>query len=185
MKRALQAFLQFVVLFVFWLLLSDQYDALFIGMGVVSAALVTYLTHHLVVASLALGEREVAWRTPTRVWRAVVWAGWMVGRATLAGVQVAYFVLHPRLPLEPGLLRFRAGLQSPAARVMLATSITLVPGTMTVRLDGDEYLVHALVPSSADDLCAGRLQTIVGRIFLEGEQPAPDVVWETAREVER
>ena len=49
-----------------------------------------------------------------------------------------------RYELEPALVTFRTTLQSESARVLLANSITLTPGTITVSLDGDEYMVHCL-----------------------------------------
>ena len=45
---------------------------------------------------------------------------------------------------KPMLVRFRGGVQSEPLRVLVANSITLTPGTFTVKLEGDEYAVHAL-----------------------------------------
>jgi multicomponent Na+:H+ antiporter subunit E len=114
-----------------------------------------------------------------RAWRFVAYVGWLVARMVVASVQVAYFVIHPRMPLEPAVLRFRTRMRSPLGRVMLANTITLVPGTLTMHVDGDEYVVHALVPSAAADLLTARSQNIIGRIFLEEPDAAVWAVWET------
>ena len=45
---------------------------------------------------------------------------------------------------KPMLVRFNGGMQQEALRVLVANSITLTPGTYTVKLEGDEYAVHAL-----------------------------------------
>ena len=45
---------------------------------------------------------------------------------------------------KPTLVHFRGEVQSDPLRVLVANSITLTPGTYTVRLEGDEYAVHAL-----------------------------------------
>ena len=45
---------------------------------------------------------------------------------------------------KPMLVHFRSDLQSEPLRVLVANSITLTPGTYTVRLEGDEFAVHAL-----------------------------------------
>lgn len=42
------------------------------------------------------------------------------------------------------LVHFKSGLQSEPLRVLVANSITLTPGTYTVRLEGNEFAVHAL-----------------------------------------
>ena len=172
-----RAVVQFVLLLAFWLLLSGQYDPLFIGMGVASAALVTAVTQMLVAPTLgpALGGARVL---PRRLWRYAIYLLWLVGRIPPAGLQVAYHVLHPRVPIDPGVLRFRTGLQSPMARTILANSITLVPGTMTLEVDDDEFVVHAFIPSAADDLASAAMQNKIADIFLEEHDPAPEVVWE-------
>ena len=172
----IRAIVLFLVLLAFWLLLSARFDPVFLGMGVGSAALVAWLTHPLVGKILGpeLGPAKLA----RRGWYYVVYLVWLVGRIVPAGVQVAYHVLHPRLPIEPGVLRFRTRLHSPVARTMLANSITLVPGTMTIEVDGDEFVVHAFIPSAADDLASAKLQNRIADIFLEDHEDAPYVVWE-------
>ena len=49
-----------------------------------------------------------------------------------------------RYELEPALVTFHTNLKTESARVLLANSITLTPGTITVSLDEDEYMVHCL-----------------------------------------
>ena len=53
-------------------------------------------------------------------------------------------LVYSKREMEPLLVRFRAGLKTDAARVLVANSITLTPGTITAELDGDELCVHAL-----------------------------------------
>ena len=167
---------QFTVLLAFWLVLSGQYDALFVGMGVASAVLVTALTHRILAASLGPATRGVA-SAPVRVWRFVVYALWVLSRIPPAGAQIAYYVLHPRMPIEPCELRFRTHLESQVALTLLANSITLVPGTLTVSIDDGEFTVHAFIPVSASDLANGSMQNRVGRVFLQEPADPPEVVW--------
>ena len=167
----------FLVLLAFWLLLSGQYNPLFIGMGVASAALVTALTHDMVEREL--GDRPSTVRAVAlKTWWFAVYTVWLFGRILPAGVQVAWFVVHPRMPIDPHMLRFRTQLSSPIARTILANSITLVPGTMSVTVEGDEFCVHTMVPASAADLISARMQNHVGRVFLEPPQQPPEIVWE-------
>jgi multicomponent Na+:H+ antiporter subunit E len=166
----------FASMLVFWLALSARFDPLFLGMGVASAAVVTLLMRDLVADVVGVGPARG--RLPYRVWRAAVYVVWLIGRLFVASVQVAYLVLHPRVPVEPAVLRFATTLTHPVARTMLANSITLVPGTMTLQLEGSTYVVHALAPSSADDLVSGRMQSMIGALFLEGPEEAPEVTWE-------
>ena len=66
----------------------------------------------------------------------------------LANIAVIRLVYRPALP-EPVLVHFKTSLKTDAAKVLVANSITLTPGTYTVHLSGDEYCVHALDSSFA------------------------------------
>lgn len=61
-----------------------------------------------------------------------------------ANIQVVKLIGTARYELEPALVTFHTELKTESARVLLANSITLTPGTITVSLDGDEYMVHCL-----------------------------------------
>lgn len=61
-----------------------------------------------------------------------------------ANGQVLFFILTPRYQVEPQLVHFTSGLKTELARVVLANSITLTPGTITVGLEGGEFYVHCL-----------------------------------------
>ena len=57
---------------------------------------------------------------------------------------VIRLILSPSLEVEPELHTFTTRLRTDAARVALANSITLTPGTITCALEGDRFCVHAL-----------------------------------------
>ncbi len=59
-------------------------------------------------------------------------------------IKVMHLVLHPEEEVRPQLLTFRTGLREDSHRVVLANSITLTPGTITVGLQGDLIRVHGL-----------------------------------------
>lgn len=61
-----------------------------------------------------------------------------------ANRQVLYFITTPRYQVEPQIVHFTSHLKSQGARVVLANSITLTPGTITVGLEGNEFYVHCL-----------------------------------------
>ena len=69
-----------------------------------------------------------------------------------ANIGVMQLILSPKMEVEPKLVRFRTDLKTDLARVILANSITLTPGTITVTLEGDEYLVHCLDKSMAEGM---------------------------------
>ena len=66
---------------------------------------------------------------------------WEIVKANFAVIKL---ITSSRYELEPVLVRFRIDLKTKQARVVLANSITLTPGTITVSLEEDEYVVHCL-----------------------------------------
>jgi multicomponent Na+:H+ antiporter subunit E len=66
---------------------------------------------------------------------------WEVAKANMATMRL---VLSSKYIVEPVIVRFKTDLQSRTARIILANSITLTPGTITVSLEGDELTVHCL-----------------------------------------
>ncbi len=61
----------------------------------------------------------------------------------VANLDVAYRVLHPSLPIKPGIVKVKTCLKNPMARLILANAITLTPGTLVVDMDSDGSLyVH-------------------------------------------
>jgi multicomponent Na+:H+ antiporter subunit E len=175
MRRHVVTVVLFGALFGFWLALSARLDPLFLGMGALSSGAVAWMTREVVGSVLT--ERSGPLRLPYRAWRALLYIGWLVGRIVVASAQVAYLALHPRMPLDPGVLHVRSSLRHPLARTIFANSITLVPGTMTVEVIDDTFVVHALFPEAAEDLLTGKTQTMIGTIFLERSASAPEASW--------
>ena len=66
---------------------------------------------------------------------------WNSGRGA---VDVAARALHPQLPVDPAILRYEMQLDSTAARVLMANSVTLLPGTLSADMEGNVLSVHVL-----------------------------------------
>ena len=169
------ALLQFLALFGFWMLLSWRLDPMYLAFGLISAAGITVWAQRLTATIVHDDRPSPGWfRLPTLAARLVAYVGWILWSMLKAGLQIARIVLSPGLNIDPRELRFRIDLRSPMARTVFANSITLVPGTLTVDIEGDWVLVHALYPEAADDILSGKLQNRVARLFDEGEQPSVD-----------
>ena len=59
-----------------------------------------------------------------------------------ANFDLAARVLSPSLPIRPAMVEVRTSLKSPLGKMLLANTITLTPGTLTVDVIGDRLLVH-------------------------------------------
>ena len=69
-----------------------------------------------------------------------------------ANFEVIRMITSSRYEIEPAVVRFRTDLKTTPARILLANSITLTPGTITVLLEEDEYVVHCLDKSLAEGI---------------------------------
>lgn len=172
--RTLRAVTLFGLLFVFWLALSARLDPLFVVLGLLSAGVVTWLS--MALLENVLGEADATPRL--HLWHLLTYLVWLLARIPPAGFQVARVVLDPRRTARPGVVRFRTRLASPTARTTLANSITLVPGTMTIEVRGDLFVVHAFTPDAAADLATGAMQNRIARAFRHEHDPEPVLVWD-------
>ncbi|MDS0282659.1 Na+/H+ antiporter subunit E [Haloarcula onubensis] len=147
----------------FYLSLGDPTSAFDVATGVLSAGVVTAVLSRIVF------EDDPSVRTLASALRAGLFLPYLLYAVARANVAMAAVVLDPRLPIDPSVVRVPA----PAGRIgraLLANSITLTPGTLTVDVVDDELVVHALTRGSSDALEAGRLARAVS--FVVGE-PTP------------
>ncbi len=174
MKRRLRILALFVALMVFWLVLSARLDPLFLVIGVVSAAWIAWYTIQIVDSEV--GERrDGGGFNPLALLVYILWIFW---RQVVSGFSLAWVVVNPRRAPKPGVFRFRTGLEPPAARTILANSITLVPGTNTIEVDDDLFTVHAFNAASAADLADAKVQRRIARIFRVPPDDPPELEWE-------
>ncbi len=165
MKKAFLkgSILQFIILFGLWLLLSGKYDWFHITLGVVSALIVTLvqlrINKYLYYQKKIAQEHSLSWS------RLIFYIPWLIWQIILASLQVAYVVLHPRMPINPSLLKFKTKLPNITARVILGNSITLTPGTLTINIADDEFLVHALMDASHSGIVDGSLPKQVAKLY--------------------
>lgn len=152
----------------FWLVLSGQFDALHIGYGVFSAALVAILTRDLERIGTRVDDRgrRVPVFTFSLPWpRFLGYLPWLLGQVVMANLQIAYVILHPRLPISPTVVRFPTRLKGDLAQSTFGNSITLTPGTITLDVAGEEFTVHALTREAARELLSREMERRVARAF--------------------
>ena len=94
---------------------------------------------------------------------------WEMAKANL---HVAYLVLHPKVPIKPGIVKIKTKLKNPAALTVLANSITLTPGTLTVDIDPEKqslYIHWIDIISTDAQTCseeiAGRFEKTLMEVF--------------------
>jgi multicomponent Na+:H+ antiporter subunit E len=150
-------------LFAFWLLLSFTWQLDFVLAGLALALPVAWLTYE---KSPGLGRLL----NPVRLLWVILYVPYFLLYCIRANLYVAYRVLHPDVPIRPGIVKVRTALRSQLAKTFLANSITLTPGTLTVDIDGQDLYVHWINVRSDDPeqqtaMVVKRFEGLLGRIF--------------------
>jgi len=157
-----------IALFGLWILLtSTVFDEYLAGTAAPGSAIQEMAAGALVSLMLAfwgyryLTARGLSIYSPRRWLCLLVYIPVFFYECVKANLDVAYRVVHPKMPIRPGIVAIRTSLESDIGKLMLANSITLTPGTLTVDVS-DEYLfIHWINVKSTDVDEAGRL--IAGR----------------------
>ncbi|MFC1521707.1 Na+/H+ antiporter subunit E [Elusimicrobiota bacterium] len=147
------------VMFGFWIMLSGDFHSLLVGSGVVSSLFVAYISHDYFVGGLKL------FSLIKRVLRFLGYLPWLLWQIALANVDLVYRVLHPGMPIDPKIIKFKVDLKSDAGITILANSITLTPGTVTIEAGKHgEFVVHAIADEAAASLTDGTMQGKVKKV---------------------
>ena len=100
-------------------------------------------------------------------WRIIPYTFYLIKEIVVSNVEVAKIVLAPKMPMQRSMIEVSAQHDSEIANVVLANSITLTPGTISVSMNGGRIKVHALsFEGAADDLSgemAGKVRKLEGK----------------------
>lgn len=160
----------FVLAFVIWVLLAwpfvdGQIDVQVVIAGVIASAIVAFLFHEV------LPREHHVFISPARIFWALVYIPVFFYYVILANFDVVYRVVHPKMPIKPGIIKIKTNLKTKSGITALANSITLTPGTLTVDLTDDGFLyIHWINVKSTDveeatKLIAGRFEYFLEKIF--------------------
>lgn len=125
-----------------WLGLSGLYKTLILSLGAVSIVLSVILAYRFDILDR---EGSPYGRLPQL---ATYWV-WLVGEIFKANWVVIKACLRAQLDINPALVKLKTCCESDLARTVFANSITLTPGTVSVTIEGDKILVHALYEEDA------------------------------------
>lgn len=136
-----------LVMFIFWIAVSGSLKWPQLLFGFAAAVFVVWFNRNLLIKP----DERVPIRFKTLFW----FAGYalkLLSDIVVANFQVAAIVLNPRMPIEPNLVELEVDIEKVTDRVLLANSITLTPGTLTIMAEDNKYLVHALTFKSGEGL---------------------------------
>jgi multicomponent Na+:H+ antiporter subunit E len=123
----------FLLLWLAWLLLAgfDMAEAVVGGIAciIITAIIYRYLNF------------EFGLDFPMKLFRFIfIFTPVFIYELIKANLNMAYIVLSPKLPINPAFVKIPTKIKSPYGRLILANSITLTPGTLS--LDADENYIY-------------------------------------------
>jgi multicomponent Na+:H+ antiporter subunit E len=158
MRAVLQRGLLFASLW--WISTEGQASAW--GFGLVAAALAT-------AASLVLLPPGRIGISPGGLVRFLGFFAW---QSVKGGTQVAAIALRPRLDLRPAVLELSLTLPPGLPRILMAAVLGLMPGTVGVRLTGEQLRVHVLDERLPVTAGMRELEARIARMFVATDTEA-------------
>lgn len=128
-------------LFLLWVLFNGRFTWEIAAFGAVISIALAWFVQRFVAPGMTLRKQWAAFRR-LPAYLQYLWL--LIVEIVLANFAVMKLILSDREIVQPRLASFKSSLKTRAARVALADSITLTPGTITVHLHDNEYLVHCL-----------------------------------------
>jgi multicomponent Na+:H+ antiporter subunit E len=128
--------LVFFVSLLLWVLLTGTLDRDELAAGTLVSLMVTLLFGSRF--TIFTGFR-FSWLTPVYI---LTYLGHFFIALVRANLDLAARILAPSLPINPALVEINTALKSPLGKLLLANTITLTPGTLTVDVVDNRLLVH-------------------------------------------
>lgn len=132
------AFILTLAMVAAWLTLSGYFIPMILTFGAISIAIVVWMCRRMGI----LDGETVPYLSllPTTSYFV-----WLFVEIVKANMQVVKAVLSPDLEVSPTLVKIPLNTDIDIAETMFANSITLTPGTVSVDMEPDHILVHALL----------------------------------------
>lgn len=160
----------FGLTYLFYLAIGGFAGGLDLVTGAISASVVALALSHV-----ALSEEPELRRTGGRLARMVVFLPVLLWEVVKANFVIAFIILHPKLPIDPSMEVVETDTREGLERMVLANSITLTPGTVTIDVRDRAFTIHSLTAQAQSELLEGRLQRLVAWVFYGTGRAKPGI----------
>lgn len=155
----------FLYLFPGWLLFTGSLKAGSLINGAVFSLLIAILSYRIFIDETEAARRSLIPRIPLLL----VYLILLIGKMYVSSFQIVWKIIRGNY--RPAIVHFRTRLNSDIARTILANSITMTPGTITVEMNDDHLIVHWLdAPTShsryAGTLIKGKMEGLLRKIWM-------------------
>lgn len=152
----------FFLLIGFWAILASRITVESLVIGSVASIAVLYYTKDLLFTGDEGGPVTFSY-----LWNFLVLIGVLLVEIVKSNIAVAKIVMDPKLPIQPTFVRVPVRLKKDFNKVLYGNVVTLTPGTLTVDIVGDEYIIHALTTEAADGMEGSTLEAHVMKLEVE------------------
>lgn len=149
----------YIIFFLIWVIFNGQFTLEIAAFGAVIAGIMYWFIcrffNYDPKTDLFLGKR---------LFQILHYVFVLVREIIKANFEVIRMITSSRYEIEPAVVRFKTDLKTSFTRILLANSITLTPGTITVSLENDEYVVHCLDKSLAEGINSSVFITLLRKM---------------------
>ena len=154
----------FLLSMVFWLMLTFEFTFANLIVGVVASLITSLIFTRFFVKNV------YKLLQPKRYFWFIIYLFVFIWECLKANIDVAYSVLHPAMPIRPGIVKVKTTLKSDMAKMLLANSITMTPGTISVDIIDDYLYIHWIYIKSEDpevytEIITGAFEKYIKRII--------------------
>lgn len=152
----------YIFFLMIWIIFNGKITAEILFLGVVFSALL-YVFFCKFMGYRPSTDRKLLRNLPG----AVLYMLRLIWEVIVANFQIINLILSRRIHIEPTLIYFKTSLKSDLAKVVLANSITLTPGTITCNLaDDGTFLVHCI----DEEMASGITDNVFVRMLVKMEE---------------
>jgi len=142
-----------------WFLWSGHTEPHLLVIGGLSVLLCLWISGRMGIVDEEGAPAELGFRP-------LIYIPWLTKEIVVSNIEVTKTILSPKMELKRNMIEIAALQKSELGRVILANSITLTPGTVSVQMEDDRILVHALSFEGAEEDLSGEMGRRICR--LEG-----------------
>ena len=143
----------FFLLLFFWSIIDGKLTVESIILGSSASILIIYLNKDILFTSSDGGPVTIRF-----LWHFTALIAILIVEIVKSNINVAKIVLNPKMPIEPSFIRVPVRFKKDFNKVLYGNVVTLTPGTLTVDIDEDEYIIHALTKEAAEGLYGSELE---------------------------
>ncbi len=148
--------LTLISLFILWILLTSTFAWEELTTGFIFSAIIAIFSYSYFT------QRGWTGITLKKIAYFLLYIPVVLWEMVKANFDVAYRVVHPKMPIRPGIVQIKTSLKSDIAKLILGNSITLTPGTLTVEIVKDNLLIHWINVKTKD---VNQATDIIGKRF--------------------